>query len=531
MNEKTLYLECYSGISGDMTVAALLDLGADQKVLLDGLKSLNVEGYQVKIGRREKSSIDVCDFSVILEQDKENQLSSSNYNPNHDDSYGHEYELEHSHPEDSHSYREQEDSHDHPHTHDEEGLIHEHTNSQIEQEHTYEHTHIYGETVHTHEHPHTHGEPAHTHEHPHTHGEPTYTHEHNHSHSEEGLTHEHTHSYSDHETPLRLGHHEHRNLSDINAIIDGSGITDNAKTLAKKIFHIIAVAEAKAHSKPLDKVHFHEVGAIDSIVDIVSAAICLDNLNIKNVIVSELHEGTGQIKCQHGLLPVPVPAVINIAAEHQLPLHITNVQGELVTPTGAAIVAAIRTSDQLPKNMRILKIGLGAGKRIYSGASGILRAMLIEENTTLPSVDKIWVLEANIDDCTGEALSFTMEQLFKAGAKDVYYTPIFMKKNRPAYLLGVICKEENISEMERIVFTHTTTIGIRKHEAERTILSREQKTVSTSYGDAEVKLCSYENHVYIYPEYESVKKFCQDSGMDYSSAYHLIQCEARKTLL
>lgn len=448
MDDKTLYLECYSGISGDMTVAALLDLGADQKVLLDGLNSLKVSGFKVEIGRREKSSIDACDFNVILEHDMEHHHDHGDHHEDHD---GH----------------------------------------------------------------------AHTHAHV----------------------------------------HEHRNLNDINTIIESSGITVNAKTIAKKIFNIVAMAEAKVHSKPLEEVHFHEVGAVDSIVDIVAAAICLDNLNIKHVIVSELYEGTGLIECQHGFIPVPAPAVSCIAATHRLPLHITDVKGELVTPTGAAIVAAIRTDDALPKEMKIRKIGLGAGKRNYQGATGILRAMLIEDasagktseasdnysstdnlisidnsttsdNITEPDMlssinnresDKVWVLEANLDDCTGEALAFAMDLLLQNGAKDVYYTPIYMKKNRPAYLLGVICSKEDISKMEDIIFTHTTTIGIRKHETVRTILPRVQKTYTTPYGDAQVKVCTDSGRTYIYPEYESVRKLCLSSGLDYMTMYHYVQ--------
>jgi TIGR00299 family protein len=448
-----------------MTVAALLDLGADQKVLLDGLKSLKVDGYRIEIGRVLKSSIDACDFNVILEQDID---------------------------------------HDHEHSHGD-GMLH-----------THEHNH-----EHSHEHIHNHAE-SHIHDHSHSH-EPKVMQAHIHEHSHEP-------NHDNHDSPLHLGHHEHRNLYDINTIIEDSDITENAKLLSKKIFHIIATAEAKAHSKPLEEVHFHEVGAIDSIVDIVAAAVCLDNLNIKKVIVSELYEGTGQIKCQHGLLPIPVPAVINIATEHQLPLHITSVKGELVTPTGAAIVAAIKTGDNLPPEMKVLKVGLGAGKRNYDGAAGILRAMLIEETTEQTSTDKVWVLEANIDDCNGEALAFTMELLFQNGAKDVYYTPIFMKKNRPAYLLGVICKDEDLKKLEGIIFLNTTTIGIRKHEAIRSILPREQKTISTVYGDAQVKICSYDNQLFIYPEFESIKLLCQTSGQDYMTMYQYVQNEARKCI-
>ncbi|MBP1756521.1 MAG: larC, partial [Firmicutes bacterium] len=351
MNNKTLYLECYSGISGDMTVAALLDLGADQEVLMKGLQSLNVEGYQIKIG----------EGSEFHSHDHTHNLLDSHA---HEDSHGH-------------------NAHSHGHSHE-----NSHTISSVSKLSR-------GKAVLK-----LKAQPS-----------------------------EHSHS------PIQFGHHDHRNLAIINDIIDNSSISDNAKTIAKRVFYIVAVAEAKAHGKSIDEVHFHEVGAIDSIVDIVAAAICLDNLKIKDVVVSEMYEGTGFINCQHGLLPIPVPAVINISSEHQLPLHITNVQGELITPTGAAIVAAIRTKEALPKEMKVLRIGLGAGKRNYAGASGLLRAMLIEEPTKTDQStleDQVWVLEANIDDCPGEALAYTTELLLQSGAKDAYYTPIYMKKNRPA---------------------------------------------------------------------------------------------------
>ena len=456
MNKKTLYLECYSGISGDMTVAALLDLGAEEKVLISGLTSLNVDGYKIVISRKEKNSIDVCDFDVVLDD----TLTS----------HTHEHE------------------HDHEHQH-------EHQND-------------------------------HEHEHQHVHGHEHMQHDHEHSHQDEdNCSHTHPHELNDDHAQLHLGHHEHRNLYDIKSIIDKSNITSNAKDIANRIFHIVAVAESKAHGKSIEEVHFHEVGAIDSIVDIVAAAICLDNLNITEVIVSELYEGTGQVTCQHGVLSIPVPAVTNIAAAHHLPLHITSIKGELVTPTGAAIVAAIKTSGTLPKAFHILKIGLGAGKRNYEQAN-ILRAMLIEDTATISdttSTDKVWVIEANIDDCSGEALSIAMDLLFQNGAKDVYYTPIYMKKNRPAYMLGVICSEENLEKLEDIIFTHTTTIGIRKHEASRTVLSRELQTVSTPYGEALVKVCTYHDKTFFYPECESIKKLCLESGQDYMTLYHIVQ--------
>ncbi|QHQ61135.1 nickel pincer cofactor biosynthesis protein LarC [Anaerocolumna sedimenticola] len=501
MDKKTLYLECYSGISGDMTVASLIDLGADVEVLTAGLNSLNVDGYKIEISRKAINSIDACDFHVILdvpeanyetEDNKHTGTSASHETHNHE--YLHEHNIEHSHEHNA------EHSHEHIPEHS-----HEHT------EHSHEHT------EHSHEHI-----PEHSHEH-------SNGHKHVHLHARlkrpEGM-HIHSHSHEGEHPHIHYGHHEHRNLNDINAIIDGSAITDNAKQIAKRIFYIVAVAESKAHGKPIEEVHFHEVGAVDSIVDIVAVSICLDNLNIGDVIVSELYEGTGHINCQHGILPVPVPAVVNIVTEHHLSLHITSIKGELVTPTGAAIAAAIRTKEVLPKEFKISKIGLGAGKRNYERTS-FLRAMLIEDTTgnssfdTVP--DKVWVLEANIDDCSGEAMSIALETLLQNGAKDAYYTPIFMKKNRPAYLLGVICSENKVAEMEEIIFTHTTTIGIRKQEALRTTLNREIIPIITPYGEALVKVCTYHDKTFYYPECDSIKKLCNKSGKDYITLYSLVQ--------
>lgn len=284
-----LYLECASGISGDMTVAALLDLGADEGVLRQALASLPVEGYQVEVSRVSKAGLDACDFAVLLDAAHEN----------HD----HDMEYLHGH------------SHDH------------------EQERNHEHGH--------------HEEHGHSHDHDHPHDQ-------NHPHA-----------------------HEHRSLPDILQILEAGALTPGAKALAERIFTILAQAEAQAHGVALEQVHFHEVGAVDSIVDIVAAAVCLDNLGVTEVVVPVLNEGGGFVRCQHGKLPVPVPATLNIAAQHGLNLHILPVEGELVTPTGAAIVAAVKTEDALPERFRVLKTGYGAGKRRYSIPS-LLRAMLIE---------------------------------------------------------------------------------------------------------------------------------------------------------
>lgn len=431
---RTLYLECYSGISGDMTVGALLDLGADQEDLKEQLRSLPVEGYEVLINRVKKSGLAACNFNVVLDAAHENHDHDIEYLYGHVQSHGHE----------SHS-------HEHMHKH-----------------------------IHTHE--------------------ESYVHEHSHG---QGHSHDHV----------------HRGLPEILKLIEDSGIAEGAKKTASDIFRILAQAEAKAHGTTLEEVHFHEVGAVDSIVDIVAAAICLDNLGITKVIVPELYEGRGVIRCQHGLIPVPVPATVNIAQMHHLTLHMTETEAELVTPTGAAIVAAVRTSDRLPSKYRIVKTGLGAGKRDY-GRTSVLRAMLIEEEET--SLDVIYKLETNIDDCTGEALGYVMDRLLEAGARDVHYTPVFMKKNRPAYQLNIICKEEQIPALEDIIFMETTTIGIRKVQMERTVLDREIKRVNTSLGEVKVKVCGLKEGRRIYPEYESVAAICRDTGLSYQEVWKRI---------
>lgn len=416
---KTLYLECNTGISGDMAVAALLDLGADREALCHVLSSLNVKGFQTEIKRVKKAGLDACDFSVILDEHHEN----------------HDHDMDY----------------------------------------------LYGNK-----------------EHPHPHGT---------SHAGHG--------------------HGHRGLSDILDIIRHGDMSVGASRIAEKIFRILAKAEAKAHGVPIGEIHFHEVGAVDSIVDIISAAVCLDNLGITQVIIPKLCEGQGSVRCQHGILPIPVPAVANIVAEHGLRLQITDLQGELVTPTGAAIAAAICTGSQLPECFLIEKIGLGAGKRAYERPS-LLRAMLIIPCTQTQERDMVCRLETNIDDCPAEAFGYVMEKLFRAGAKDVNYTPVFMKKNRPAYQLNVICAPEDAEKMENIIFKETTTIGIRKQMMERRVLPRESKEKETSLGSAKVKICMLpDGSKRIYPEYGTTANLAEKKGISYQEAYDIIKFETK----
>lgn len=416
---KKLYIECKSGISGDMTVAALLDLGADKEILQNVLNTIPLKNFKTEIRRVQKNGIDVCDFNVILEED--NHDHDMNY------LYGHEHE-EHHHQ-----------SENHPH--------------------------------------------------------------HHHHHSDE------------------KHHHEHRGLTEIKEIIANTKMTENAKKLALSIFTILAEAESKAHNKPINEVHFHEVGAVDSIVDIISIAVCFDNLNINDVIVPELYEGTGTVRCQHGILPVPVPAVCNIVSAYNLPLKFLPDKGEFITPTGAAFIASVKTSLKLPEKFTIQKIGMGAGKRNYERPN-LLRIFLIEtedKNTT----EELYKLETNIDDCTGESLGFVMEELLINNALDVHYIPCFMKKNRPAWLLTILCEEKDVQNLEQIVFKNTTTIGIRKTKIARTKLTRKKNSVQTEFGSVEAKqVVLPDGTVRNYPEYESVSSICRNKNVSFWDVYN-----------
>lgn len=413
----TLCLDCSTGISGDMTVAALLDLGANQEKLKNVLASLDEQGFEVKISRVLKASLDMMDFDVVL----------------HEDNHDHDMDYLFGHKHGSH--------HDHAH-------------------------------------------------------------EHSHAH----------------------GHHGHRSLLDVALLINNTCATDRAKALAIRIFEILAQAEAKAHGTSVAKVHFHEVGAIDSIVDILSVAVCLDDLNVTETVLRNLSEGFGTVRCQHGILPIPVPAVANICSAFGIEMQFCDIEGELITPTGAAILAALNVKTELPASYRILSTGMGAGKRTYSRPS-FLRAMLLDEKSQGVE-DEIVKLESNIDDCSPEILGYVMDRLFEAGALDVCYSPIFMKKNRPATMLTVLCKENKRKALERIIFSETTTIGIRRMVMQRSLLSRTFETVQTALGEMTMKVCTYEDdelgdQTFAYPEFESVKKLAQAHGLPLKEVFRL----------
>lgn len=307
---RALYLECAAGISGDMTVAALLDAGADESAVLRALESLGLEGFEIRIGRVVKSGLDVCDFDVVLDGRFENHDHDMAYLHGLDGGFG------------SGSGR----------------------------------AHAHG------------GERGHAHAHVRASGPD--------SDSACGCVRSHGggHVPGDGEAHA----HAHRNPSDIADLIDAADMSDGARSIAHRVFDILAAAEAEAHGIDVADVHFHEVGALDSIADVVAASVALDSLDVDDVIVTELAEGSGTVRCQHGVIPVPVPAVVNIAARWGIPLRPAGVLGELVTPTGAAFAAAVRTSPALPGRFVVERVGMGAGKRDYA-TSGILRAMIIRE--------------------------------------------------------------------------------------------------------------------------------------------------------
>lgn len=406
---KTLYFECFSGISGDMTIGALLDLGAEKEVLLKAIDSLGIDGYKLNISETQKCGITATKFDVILESE----------------------------------------SHDHHHSHN---------------------------------------------------------HDHHHSHDHDHDHNSHDHIHDDHHHDNECEHH-HRGLKEITDIIKGAAITENAKKIALDTFDVLADAEAKVHGVEKSEVHFHEVGAVDSIIDIVGIAVCIDNLKVDKFACSSIYEGQGHVFCQHGKVPVPAPATLELSKKHGLPLNIINVQGEMVTPTGAALIAALKPNFGKFPSGSLIGVGIGAGTKDFEHAN-ILRLYLMEDSRIDNNVhdDQVLLFETNIDDSNGEKLGYAMEKLLEKGALDVYYTPIFMKKNRPSYTLSVLCDKTLEKEIIKTIFEHTTAIGLKRQIIDRIKMNRSFETVSTIYGDIVLKHCNYEDVVKTYLEYESVKK-------------------------
>ena len=418
----TLYLDLFSGISGDMFLGALLDLGVDAAQLEAELAKLSVGGYHLHIARRTKAGIAGTKFDV------------------------HE-------------------AHDHAHAH-----------------HDHEHEHAHAE------------EHAHDHDHPHSH-------EHGHSHT----------------------HAEARNFADIRQLIDASQLSHWVKAKATAVFQRVAEAEGKVHGQLPDQVHFHEVGAIDSIIDIVGACVALDMLGRPRVLASSVIEGTGSVRCAHGRLALPAPATLEILTARGVSLRQCEEPHELVTPTGAALLAEFAESFGPMPNLAATKIGYGLGTRDNHTRPNVLRAVLCADTVATRhdwETDTVAVLETNLDDISAEILGGFVEKALAAGALDIFHTPIQMKKNRPGVLLTVLCASADADRFTEMLLRETSAFGVRRTVAERRKLRREIVTVKTPFGDVDVKLGRLNgNVVQAAPEFESCRRLATQANVPLKQIY------------
>lgn len=459
---RVLYYDTFSGISGDMHLGAMIDLGVDSNYLIEELKKLGLSHeYEIKIKEDARKGITGTKVDVVL------------LNQPHDYSHGHTHEEGHSH-------------HNHDHSHSGEG--HEQGDG---------HTHHHGDAEHDH-----------NHHHDHTHEGKGHTNDYNHSH-EGGHSHD----------------HEHRNLYIIEELINKSELSENVKKISIDIFKQVAEAEAKVHGKPIYEVHFHEVGATDSIVDIVGAAICLDYLKVDKILGSPIEVGGGFVKCAHGLMPVPAPATSEILKG--VPITKGAVPFETTTPTGAAILKV--AVDKFTKEIDFIidKVAYGVGNR-DTDIPNVLRVYLGHYEETSSSSDfeqeREIITECNIDDMNGETYEYIFEKLFKAGAKDVYITPIIMKKGRPAQKLTVLAPHKIQKEVEEILLRDTTTFGVRKYEVEKVMLKRDFIKVNTKYGEATVKRGILKGEVIKFKgEYDCCKELAKKNNVTLEEVYNEIK--------
>jgi uncharacterized protein (TIGR00299 family) protein len=307
---------------------------------------------------------------------------------------------------------------------------------------------------------------------------------------------------------------KHRHLRHVEEIINSSTLSDKVKTTSLKIFSLIAFAEAKVHQIEVKSVHFHEVGALDSIADIVGAAICLDYLKVDRVLSSPVQLGGGTVKCAHGIMPVPAPATALIV-EH-VPVKTGLVQHEATTPTGAAILVATVDEFTAEIDFTITKTAYGIGQRDISEVPNVLRVYLSDTGTEVSGLieESATIIECNIDDMNPERYDFIMEQLFEAGVADAWLTPIIMKKSRPAIQLSVLCSPEKVKKIKEIVFVYTTTIGLREYTIKKSLLSRVEKAVSTKFGPITVKQSVFEGKtVRSKPEYDECKSIAKQHNI------------------
>jgi hypothetical protein len=435
------YLDCFSGISGDMFLGAMVDAGVSAKLLEETVVALKI-GARLEISRVQRGGISATKVDVYVNGEKDLPREV---------------------------FQEQnEHIHDHDHQHD--------------------------------------------HNHQHGHAESSHAHAHNHEHPQ-GQQHADAHQHADNHGH---GHTHGRDLTEIRSIIQNSSINPTAKTTAIKIFEALGAAEAEIHGTSIDKVHFHEVGAVDAMVDIVCAAVGAKSLAIDEWICSPLNVGGGTVKCAHGTLPVPAPATLKLLSN--APVYSSGPQVELVTPTGAAIVKVLATRFASFPAMKIEKAGYGAGTREFLQHPNLLRLTIGESTTaaanTAPATsnDSIMVLEANLDDLSPQVLAYAMERLLTEGALDVFSIPVQMKKNRPGALLTVLAKIEDANRLAKVIFAETTTLGIRRREEQRQTLTRRWEEVETTWGPVRMKIANMNGSVSNYaPEYEDCRKLAEEN--------------------
>ncbi|MBI4662307.1 MAG: nickel pincer cofactor biosynthesis protein LarC [Verrucomicrobia bacterium] len=468
---KTLYLDIFSGISGDMFLGAMIDLGVDFHTLESELAKLGLHDYHLHATKKHKANILGVKFDVHLADHHEDE--------------------EHDPDEDSH----------HPHDHGSHHHHHAGSHHQEDEHHSHEHGHETG------------------------HGLAQARHgarETEHDHEEEHHHHHHTHS---------------RDYSEIRAMISQSGLSEWVRQKAVAVFHRIAVAEGKIHGELPDRVHFHEVGAVDSIVDIVGACLALEMLGRPRVLAGPAVEGTGWVNCAHGRFPIPTLATLEILGERGIAVTQCDEPHELITPTGAAILAEFAESFGSMQGLVARKVGYGLGTRDNQIRPNVLRAVL---GDSMPSTsadasgaissrndwetDTIAVLETNLDDSHPEILGYFVERAISTGALDVFHTPIQMKKNRPGVLLTVLCSLDRADAFSEMLLRETSAFGVRRYTAERRKLRREQTKVKTRYGEVAVKLGKLNGQtVHATPEFEACKKLAAEAQVPLTEIYQAAQ--------
>ena len=473
---KTLYLECNMGAAGDMLMAALYELLDDQPAFLQKMQELGLHGVQVTAEPAKTCGIAGTHMRVTVHGEEEHEPDAHEHDHHHDHHHDdHEHEHEHEHEQEHHHHHH--DDHDHEHHHD----------------------HHHGD----HDHHHDHHHDDHDHEHHHHHDD----HEHKHHHE-----HEHGH------------HHHHATPGHIAAVIDGLNLPDAVKQHARAVYDAIAQAEAKAHGCPVGDVHYHEVGALDAVADVTGVCYAMYLLGVDRVVVSPIHVGSGTVRCAHGVMPVPAPATANLLAG--VPVYGGSVQGELCTPTGAALLTHFADAFEKMPVMRTQKVGIGIGTKQFEEQANCVRAFLGE--TEAQTNGTITELVCNLDDMTAEALALACEQLLAAGALDVYTVPGTMKKGRAGQVLTVLCEDKDTAHMAEQVLALTTTNGLRVRRCEKYFLQPSAREVSTAWGKVRVKVAEGFGITHVKPEFEDVAAIARKNGLSYDTVAQAVRRALKK---